>query len=64
MIHTEKWKPSHDNPGRRVYDGQRKAREVFNDLEAHLTSIGYLPDEYFLFDESRWGNGRGFPSDG
>jgi hypothetical protein len=64
MIQTEKWKKSTDNPGKRIYDGQRTAREIFDDLEAHLTSIGYLPDEYFLFDESRWGNGREFPSDG
>lgn len=63
-IKTDKWKPSLDNPGRRVYDGQRTARKVFDDLEAHLTSVGYLPDEYFLFDDSRWGNGREFPSDG
>jgi hypothetical protein len=64
MIHTDKWKPSPDNSGRRVYDGQRKAQAVFDDLEAHLTSIGYLTDEYFLFDERKWGNGREFPSDG
>ena len=64
MIRTDKWKPSPDYPDRKVYDGQRTARAVFDDLEAHLTSIGYIPDEYFIFDESRWGNGREFPSDG
>jgi hypothetical protein len=64
MIRTDKWKPSPDNPGKRVYDGQRTAQEVFDDLEAHLTSIGYMPDEYFLFDDRHWGNGREFPSDG
>lgn len=63
-IETDKWKPSPYNPGRRIYDGQRTAQEVFDDLEAHLTAGGYLPDEYFLFDNSRWGNGREFPSDG
>ena len=64
MIQTDKWKPSPDNPNKKVYDGQRTAREVFDDLEAHLKSIGYLPDEYFLFDNRNWGNGREFPSDG
>ena len=64
MIRTDKWKPSPDNPDRKIYDGQRTAQEVFDDLEAHLKSIGYLPDEYFLFDDRRWGNGKEFPSDG
>ncbi|MDR1620349.1 MAG: ankyrin repeat domain-containing protein, partial [Clostridiales bacterium] len=64
MIRTDKYKPSSDYPDRKVYDGQRTAKEVFDDLETHLTSTGYLPDEYFLFDDSRWGNGREFPSDG
>jgi len=64
MIQTEKWKPSPDDPGKKIYDGQRTAREVFDDLETYLTSIGYLPDEHFLFNDSRWGNGREFPADG
>jgi hypothetical protein len=64
MIKTDKWKPSPNYPDRKIHDGQRTAQEVFDDLEAHLTSIGYLPDEYFLFDDRRWGDGREFPSDG
>ncbi|MDR1571779.1 MAG: ankyrin repeat domain-containing protein, partial [Clostridiales Family XIII bacterium] len=64
MIRTDKWKPSPDYSDRKIYDGQRTAHAVFEDLEMHLTSIGYLPDEYFLFDDSCWGNGREFPSDG
>jgi hypothetical protein len=60
MGHTDKWEPSPGNP----VGGQRKAQEAFADWEAHLQSIGYLPDECFPFDESRWGNGREFPSDG
>ncbi|MCL2508391.1 MAG: hypothetical protein FWF05_04365 [Oscillospiraceae bacterium] len=64
MIRTDKQKPSPDNPDKKVYDGQRTAQAVFNDLEAHLTSIGYLPEDYFLFDDRRWGKGREFPSDG
>jgi len=64
MIRTDKWKAHPEDPNKRVYDGQRTAKEVFDDLEAHLTSHGYLPDEYFLFDDSRWGDGREFPEDG
>ena len=64
MIRTDKWKPSPDDPDKKVYDGQRTAQAVFNDLETHLTSIGYVPDEHFLFIERNWGNGREFPSDG
>ena len=64
-IQTENWTPSPDNPGRQIYAGQRTAKEVFDDLQTHLRSIGYLPDEYFLFDCSRkWGGGRTFPEDG
>ena len=29
------------------YAGQRKAEDVFHELEARLDSVGYLPDEYF-----------------
>jgi len=64
-IETANWTPPPDEHGRRTYAGQRTAREVFDDLEAHLRSIGYLPDEYFLFDcHNNWGNGRLFPEDG
>ena len=34
----------------------------FHELEAHLDSVGYLPDEYLLLD-SRWQNGREMPRD-
>ena len=54
-IKTDKWLPSPDNPDRKIYDGQRTAQAVFNDLEAHLKSIGYLPDEGLLFIERNWG---------
>lgn len=64
-IETENWTPSPDNPNRRVYAGQRTAQEVFDDLEAHLKSIGYLPNDYFLFDcHGNWAHGRAFPEDG
>jgi hypothetical protein len=64
-IETKKWSPSPDNPNKRTYAGQRAAKEVFDDLEAHLSSIGYLPEEYFLFDSyHNWGDGRLFPEDG
>jgi len=65
IIDTAKWTPPPDNQGRRTYAGQRTSQEVFDDLEAHLRSIGYLPDEYFLFDcHNNWGNGRLFPENG
>ena len=65
IIETEKWTPSPNNPNRRVYAGQRTAQEVFNDLEAHLKSIGYLPEDYFNFDcHGNWAHGREFPEDG
>jgi len=63
IIETAVWTPPSDNQGRRAYAGQRTAQEVFNDLEAHLRSVGYLPDEYFLFDR-KWDDGRLFPEDG
>ena len=64
-IETANWTPSPDNPGRRVYAGQRTAREVFDDLEAHLRSTGCLPEDYFNFDcYGNWSNGRLFPEDG
>ena len=62
-IETANWIPPTDGTGRRSYAGQRTAREVFDDLEAHLEAIGYLPDEYFLF-ERQWDDGRLFPEDG
>ena len=64
-IETEIRLPSPDNPGRRVYAGQRTAQAVFDDLEAHLKSIGYLPDDYFTFDcHGNWAHGREFPEVG
>jgi len=64
IIEPEIWQPSPDNPGRRVYAGQRTAQEVFDDLKAHLNTIGYLPEDYFLFDDGNWGSGRKFPEEG
>jgi len=64
-IETVNWTYSPDNPGRRTYAGQRTALEVFEELKAHLNSIGYLPEEYFSFDcYHNWDNGRLFPEDG
>ena len=65
IIETEKWTPSPDNPDRYVYAGQRTAQEVFDDLKAHLKSIGYLPEDYFNFDcHGNWAHGREFPEGG
>jgi hypothetical protein len=43
-----------------VYAGQRKAQEVFAELQHRLESVGMLPDEYFLIDRE-WENGKEIP---
>jgi hypothetical protein len=64
VIETEIWKPSPDRPGTIIFDGQRKAQDIFNELEAHLKADGRLPDEYFNFDAWRnWRDGALFPKD-
>ena len=62
QIEFERWEPDAENPRRLTYAGQRKAEDVFHELEARLDSIGYLPDEYLLLD-NRWQNGREMPRD-
>ena len=62
QIELEKWENSPDNPRQSVYAGQRKAQEVFAELEYRLESVGMLPDEYFLLDRE-WENGREIPKD-
>ena len=65
IIETEIWKKNPECPGTVMYDGQRAAQDIFNELEAHLEADGRLPDEYFLFDAwSNWKNGVLFPKDG
>ena len=58
----ERWEPDAENPHKLKYAGQRKAEDVFHELEARLDSVGYLPDEYLLLDR-RWQNGREMPRD-
>ena len=62
QIEFERWEPDAENPCKLKYAGQRTAEDVFHELEAHLDSVGYLPDEYLLLD-SRWQNGREMPRD-
>ena len=60
QIEFERWEPDAENPHRLTYAGQRKAEDVFHELEAQLDSVGYLPDEYFSMDW-RWEHGRQIP---
>lgn len=60
QIEFERWEPDAENPRRLTYAGQRTAEDVFHELEAHLDSVGYLPDEYFTMD-GRWEHGRQIP---
>ena len=62
QIEFERWEPDAENPRKLKYAGQRKAEDVFHELEARLDSVGYLPDEYLLLD-NRWQNGREMPRD-
>lgn len=60
QIEFERWEPDAENPHKLKYAGQRKAEDVFHELEARLDSVGYLPDEYFTMDW-RWEHGRQIP---
>ena len=60
MIELEKYKPSQDDPRRLEYDGQRTGREVFQELNQRLESLGLLPDEYFLIGRE-WEHGEDIP---
>lgn len=62
FIETEIWMPSAGRPGAATYGGQRKAQEIFKELETHLITEGRLPDEYFLLNRA-WKDGIQFPSD-
>ena len=62
QIEFERWEPDAENPCKLKYAGQRKAEDVFHELEARLDSVGYLLDEYLLLDR-RWQNGREMPRD-
>lgn len=62
QIEFERWELDAENPCKLKYAGQRKAEDVFHELEARLDSVGYLPDEYLLLDR-RWQNGREMPRD-
>lgn len=40
-IEFERWEPDAENPRKLKYAGQRKAEDVFHELEARLDSVGY-----------------------
>ena len=63
IIETEVWKKNPDRPGTVIFDSQRAAQDIFNELKAHLKTDGRLPDEYFLFDDRTWRDGALFPRD-
>ena len=64
IIETEIWKRNPDRPGTVIFDSQRKAQDIYNELEAHLKADGRMPDEYLLFSShGSWGNGALFPKD-
>ena len=64
IIETEIWKRSPDNPRALIFDSQRVALDIFNELETHLKTEGRMPDEYFLFDaRGSWKDGALFPRD-
>jgi len=62
VIETEVWKSDSEHPGMLIFDSSRVAQDVFDDLKAHLTSIGRMPDEYFSLWMD-WENGKPFPKD-
>ena len=62
VIETEIWKPNPERPGTIIFDSPRLAQDVFNELKAHLATIGRIPDEYFNLWMD-WENGKQFPKD-
>ena len=62
IIETEIWKPNPERPGTLVFDSQRSAQDVFDELKAHLSSIGRMPDEYFSLWMD-WKDDKPFPKD-
>jgi len=54
--------PVEGQPGHSHIVGQPTAQEMFAQLEQHLNSIGYLPDDYFSLDRD-WQNGVKIPAD-
>lgn len=50
IIETQNWEPVPDKPGMIRVASQRKALEVFHELEEALRAADLYPDEYFLPD--------------
>jgi len=62
IIETEIWKDHPEKPNVVIFDQQRVAQDIFNELVEHLKADGRMPDEYFLLNHD-WQNGKLFPRD-
>jgi len=62
MIETELWKKHPEKPGIVIFDQQRVAQDIFNELIVHLKADGRMPDEYLLLNHN-WQDGKLFPRD-
>jgi len=60
-IDLNRYGPMEGQPGHSWIVGQPTAQEVFAQLEQHLESVGYLPDDYFSLDRD-WQNGVKIPA--
>ena len=63
IIEMEIWKKNPERPGTVIFDQLRPSQEIFDELKAHLKTEGRMPDEYFLFNFDRGGEGKLFPRD-
>lgn len=59
-LELEKWSEP-DETGHVHLVGMEKAQVAFDRLEAHLKDVGMMPDEYFLFNDSRFKNDDTLP---
>lgn len=61
-IETEIWVPDLEKKGYVKYTGQRKARDVFQEVSEALEEAGLYPDEYFsLASQFKYGDTVEFP---
>lgn len=60
-IETEIWVPIEEKKGYVRYVGQRKAKEVFDELQNTLKEMNLYPDEYFLLANEFQFDGALFP---
>ena len=62
IIETEIWKDHPEKPTVVIFDQQRVAQDIFNELVVHLKADVRMPDEYFLLNHD-WQDGKLFPRD-